>query len=345
LLSLGSLYSYTGKPGEARAFVEQALPFYQKGGYRREVSQAYTILGHASDHTGDYDAALQAFEQQLLLSESVKDLSQVALSHLSIGIVLSHKEDYTKALYHFDQSYKAYESLDVRLNAGHSLANRGNMLWQLGRYQEAQEALAKASSLIAHPGEGYTELSAKIHLSNARMALSQRRFQLANAESQKALGLSGNEYKSIALEATFTLGLAQALSGAVGQGKVLLDQAIAAAMSTDDLRLLPAAKLSMAEALVESDAKTALMFALQAQERFGQLGSPASEWRAWFIAARACKRTGDEALARDYASRAVKLLSSLDQIWEPEAYNIYITRPDVQQAFRQFSDEFAIKVR
>src|SRR6185436_454261 len=81
LLSLASLRSQQGDTDAARVFFQRALPFYQQGGYRKEVFALYAILGRAQDSGGDYGGARQTFQEQLQLAEQSGDPQSIALAH------------------------------------------------------------------------------------------------------------------------------------------------------------------------------------------------------------------------------------------------------------------------
>ena len=57
-----------GKTDAAIDYVERALAFYEQGQYYKETSSALLLLGRAHDYRGEYEAALQALDQQLRLA-------------------------------------------------------------------------------------------------------------------------------------------------------------------------------------------------------------------------------------------------------------------------------------
>ena len=338
LVSLGSLRIQQGKPDEALGYLEPALAFYQQGGYRKEASLALVLLGRANRLKGDYDAALKAFDQQLQLARGASDLLQTYLSHEGIGNVLVRKEQYTEALGHFEEGYVIGKSRGDQKSIGYSSTERADMLWQLGRYEDARTALAEASAVADRPG-GYKALLAEIHQVSAAMTLSQRLFAEAKAKSQQALALAGTQYADIAIQARRTLGLAQTLSGATRPGLLSCQEALEMAMRSGDPWLISKTQLALAEARLESDdAPGALTIALEAQTVFARSGQQDSEWRAWLVAALASRRAGDPTKATEYARRAADSLATLKQRWGTQAYEGYLTRPDVQYSHMQLSD-------
>ncbi|MDT5060697.1 MAG: eukaryotic-like serine/threonine-protein kinase [Acidobacteriota bacterium] len=339
LLSLGSLRIQQGNADEAVRYIEQALPFYQQGGYRKEVSQALLLLGRANLLKGDYEAALHASEQQLELAEQVSDQSQQALSHGDIGNVLVRQERYVEALEHFEKKYSISKSLGDQKGVGYGAIGRASALWQLGRYDEASALLDEAFALANRPDGGFKSLLVNVYQSNAEMALSQRLFPLAREKSQQALALAGTQSQGEAIEAKRILGLALTFSGAAREGKQSCEEALTAAMGTNNPLLISKAQLALGEALLESgDAQGALTNALRAEESFARSGQQALEWRALLVAARASRRASDEAKGHEYAAHASELLSGLEKKWGAEVYNSYLTRMDVQTARKQLNE-------
>jgi tetratricopeptide (TPR) repeat protein len=171
---------------------------------------------------------------------------------------------------------------------------------------------------------------------NGRLELSLRHFPESKMASQQAINLADTQDKDIAVQAKYTLGLAQARSGAPRAGQFLCKEAVDIANGTGDPQLVSSASLAWAEAMLESgEAQRALETALRARESFTRFGQRESEWRAWLIAARASARLRQAAKAHEYASHASEALSYLEQKWGSEAYNGYITRKDIQRFLSQ----------
>jgi serine/threonine protein kinase/Flp pilus assembly protein TadD len=336
LLGLGNLHLQLDSPDDAIRCLDQALDFYQTSGYRRQTSTCLLLLGRANRQKGEYDTSVQVSEQTLQLAKELGDQSRVAAAHGNIGYVRGiEQERYPDGLAHIDESWKINESLADRLAVGYDLMNRGRLLWQLGRYDEAREALSRALSIADQPDASYKLLLAWVYLANAQMALSESRLAEAKKQSQRVLDLAPPRVKDVIIQAKCALGLAQALSGAPQSGKALCEEAVNTAREMSSPRLLSTSLLTLAEVMLKTkNEKESLSIALQAQASFERFGQQESEWRAWLIAARACQLLGcDSAFA--YADRAAAKLSSFEQTWEPQAYAKYLTRPDVRICRKQ----------
>ena len=339
LLSLGSLLVQQGDGGKALSYLEPALAFYRQGNFRRETSQALLLLGYANEQQGNNEAAFESFNEQLQLAGQTNDTTQVAHTHAAIGLLLAHQERFNEALNHFDESYKLNKSLGLEPKAGYDLVNRGSLLWQLGRYTEARDALTQAFDVASRIGGIDKQLLAWVHLFRAQMALSEFRYRDAVAESRSASALGGLQEKDFSVQASYTYGLAELHSGTSRAGIDKCQKAFDIATRAGAPRLISNAQLALAEALVaDGDAANALTSALQAQQTLARLGSRHSEWRAWLIAAQASRLLQDNAKVDEYAVRAAGLLTALEKALGTSEYSSYLSRPDVQRYRKQLDE-------
>ena len=331
ILSLGRLNQQLGNNDEAISQLQEALNFYKPGGYRKETSIALTVLGRAYQEKGEEDSALKIFEEQFQLSRDSGDQASLADSHMNLALLRGiNQEMYPEALSHLDEKVKIDEALGAKVALGFDQMNRGAFLWQLGRYAEARAALDSAFEIASRPEANYKALLAWVHLTRARMALSERNFGEAKKQSQLAVDLS-SQFPDVMLQAKYCMGQAEALSGAIQVGRELGQEAIAMAKKINSPQLTSSALLGLAEVLLlASDSKGALENALEAQKMLARASAHDSEWRALLIAARASALTGNNSAALEYASQADRLCASLEQKWSKEAYDGYLRRPDIQ---------------
>lgn len=331
LLALGNLHLQQDNPDDAIRCLSRALGFYQESKYMTQTSTCLLLLARANRQKGEYETALQVSGQTLQLAKELNDPSREASAQSNFGYVLGiEQERYAEGLEHMDQSYQIDDSLGDTQGVGYDLLNRGRLLSQLGRYDEARAALSKAFSIANHPDASYKLLLSWVYLANAQMSLGQGRFAEAKKQSQKALDVAPARFKDVAIQAKGALGLARALSGAPRAGKALCEEAVSSAREMSSPRLLSTSLLALAEVmLMTNDFKGALDNAITAQKSFERYGQQDSEWRALLIAARASKLAGSES-ARDYANQAASLLSSFQQKWSADAQRFYLARPDVQ---------------
>lgn len=229
------------------------------------------LLGRASELRGDYNQALNAYEQQLRIAEGIGDRSQLAYSHVYLGSFLVYKERYNEALGHFEESYALNNALGAKPRLGYDLMNQANVLWQIGQYGEARHAFDQAHSYAQQSAKN-PQLMAWILLFQARMELSELRSLRALSLAQGALSLAGSEYKDVMIQAKSSLGLAQAMSGMLSAALRSCSEALALAKETDDPRLIANCELALSKVLIANGHhQNALTTALAAQEFFLEL--------------------------------------------------------------------------
>jgi tetratricopeptide (TPR) repeat protein/predicted Ser/Thr protein kinase len=331
LLSLGSLELQRGETGEGLRNVEQALAWYRRGGYQKETAQALILMGRAQREKGDYPAALRSFQQQLEIARKLGDQIQVALAQQGIGTVLEAQERWPDALLSYREAYAAAKQSGDQLNVAYSLLDSSRMLWQMGRYGEAQQALDAASP------EASRGLRDQLDAVRCRMLLSQRQFAVAVAGSRRLLSQAGVN-RETAAEAGILLGLALASTGARRDAVAATNEAAAQAAKSGKPALIAETALAQAEALLAGgDARAALDAALAAQPGLARAGRQEAEWRCWLVAARAAAALGAGAKSREYAGQASNLLAGLEQTWHSDSYSTYLARPDIQYARSQLT--------
>lgn len=338
--ALGSLNQQQGNVDAAIPLLEEAKSFYQTSGYRKEASGASLLLGRAYRDKGDYEVAFKAFQQTLDLAKELNDSALMASSNSSLAILLGERQErYPEALSYLDESYKINESLNAKRDMAYDKMNLGSFLWQLGRYPDARAALDLAFSIASRPEANFKGVLAWVHLTNAQMALSERRFAETREQGQQALMLAGTEIEDVVIHAKHSIGLAQALSGAASAGKTMCEDAVTRARKTESPQLLSSALLALAEVmLISNDSRGALAAAQEGQAMFAKYGQQDSEWRALLIEARASQLAGNKTAAQDYASRADGLCTRLQGKWGEAAYDSYQQRPDIIAYRKQLAE-------
>jgi tetratricopeptide (TPR) repeat protein len=247
-----------------------------------------------------------------------------------------NEEKYTEALAHLDEKLALDDARQAKRGMASDQMNRANFLWQLGRYDEARAALDAAFELANDKEAQLKTVLAWVHLIRARIALSQAQYADAKKEAQLA---SDYKFQDVTLQANYTSGRSQALSGSPQEGRKLCDEAFDAAQTLKSRPLTSSAQLALAEAmLLQKDSAASLDNALQVEKVFAQSGQQDSEWRALLLAARASNLAGNKSAARDYAARAEQTSNALQAKWGAEAYQNYLKRPDIQMYQKQLAD-------
>lgn len=336
-LFLAKLYVQKEQLDDGLSYVSRALDFYRRAGYGKETSDALLLEGRARLLKGDHDAARGSFDEAMALAGRIQDAAQIARAWTEIGFLHASRELYPAALQYHDKSYELNRSLDDPRRTAYSLLARGDMLWRLGRYEEASTALSQASTVAERIGDQYRQnYLARALLADARMKLSRGEFSEAVEKGELAQSYAGTEIKYTAIEAKYTVGLAHALSGQAGTGVALCRGAVGAARKdyANSPELIAGALLALAEAeLAAGDARGALRDAEEARDTFARLGLRESEYRARLMAARAHFRLRQHDAAREQLARADELLLAIQRSWQDDdSFYKYIARPDLRAA-------------
>ncbi|HKG78800.1 MAG TPA: tetratricopeptide repeat protein [Pyrinomonadaceae bacterium] len=331
LSNLGAVHIATLRVDDGLRFVQQALEFFRQGNYPRNVANCLTQLGRGFRRKGEYAAALQALNEKLELAKQSNSQRAIADSTSEIGAVLVDQENLPAAMAQYDSAQKVYETLKSNLRVLFAKINRGNILWRLGHYDEAELLFQDLSAITGDPKSGFTQFEPLVQVTIAQARLSQQKFADAIYLSNEAIRAAGQKDPEVAIQGRFTLGLAKALSGDRKGGVKLCEEAVKMASSAGDFTLHSRALLAQAEAsLFSNDAQSALRLATEAQSRFARSSQLESEWRAWMIASRASQLLDDKNKSEEQLTNARNARSRLEQQWEAEALKQYLTRPDIQ---------------
>ena len=335
MMNLAGVYIYTLRVDQGLQLAQQALNFFQQGNYPSSVSLCLTQLTRGYRRKGDYEGALKAANQKLDLARKDGAQPEIAGAYREMAAVLLDREDLPGALKQFEQAYEIYQTVNSPQQLAFNKANRGNILWRLGHYDQAAVVLDELSKTINENRSANQQLVPTVLLYQAELRLSQRNVAEAIALSNEAVTTAGTQFPEIAIEGRSVLGLAQAMSGNGREALKMCDEAVKMATATGDFLLQSRALLNKAEAaLLTNDAHTALNLATDAQARFDSGQQYESEWRAWLIASRASEKLGDKNKAQEQLASAMSVRAKLEQQWGADAFKQYSSRPDIQAIYK-----------
>ncbi|HVF66567.1 MAG TPA: protein kinase, partial [Pyrinomonadaceae bacterium] len=337
LFSLANIRDRQNRFEEAAKLAAEARDYYAQNGFRREATQAAILLARVKGKQGDYAAALVELEEQIKLTEPTGDTRLLGLLHRECGSMLARKGDYVNAVRHSREAIDIATGLSDNTTLSYGLLNIAGSLWQLGRYDEAAQALAQLlSGTAGSQGSDKDNLTTLASLVEADMALSQGRLGDAREKGGRVLAAAqANGRKGVTADADVILCLAETLGGAPERGRPRCEEAARFAAASGDPLAVSNTQLATAEVLLGAgDAAGARDMALAAEEFFARAGRVESDWRALVIAGKACRLAGDEAGARKYFARAAEQLARLEESWGGDAAG-YLSRQDVQRLRRE----------
>lgn len=336
--NLGGMYIQTQRIDQGLPLVEQALTFFQQGNYPKNVSNCLTQIARGNRRKGDYSLALRALQQKMELAQQGGSQPAIADVYAELGAVFYEQGNYPASFDNYSKALDIYEKVGNPIKAAYSQTNRTNVLWRLGRFEEAKENLTEVSAVAAGGTEVLKPLVAALRLIDAQISLSQRNFSLARTKVNEALELAGDEYQDILIEGKFTLGLVIAQSAKGAEGEKLCEESVKLADKSGDLALKTKAMLAQAEAALESgNARRAAEIAGQLQGGLASASQLEAEWRAFLIWSKASAQLGDSEGAAAQLSQAKRVCNQLQQSWGGEAFNRYVSRPDIQAYYKELN--------
>ena len=340
-LLLGSIFVQQGEAETGATFIDQALSFYRPRGYRRETSRCMVMIGRKQLLQGDFSSAVKTFDEQLQLAKQVEDPGELARSQSEVAAALSKQDLYPQALIRYTESGDLSRKLGNPLRVSFALVNQGDMSWRLGKYDEAKATLAELDGYLSALSNDnrYKQIwKAWSHLYLAQMYLSQRKLNEARSQSSLALSAASPDDLETKVEINAVQCLIEVAAGAANKGRLLCEQAANVDLEPASVSHKAHVQLALAEAKLETgDAAGCVDASLQAQQIFAKLHESEREWRAWLLAARASQRLGNLDGMRQQLSNAQALLNGLKEKWGNEAFNSYLSRPDIQFAHQQLS--------
>ena len=195
-----------------------------------------------------------------------------------------------------------------------------NALWQAGRYQEFDSTWTGLSgSCLRTPAAQVERVSS---------LLSRRMYKDAARTAEAALHEIPNLDPSYRNDLDWDLRLARIHLQANKTAILDLESFPAPAETPNDSR---ARKLQIAEAeLMTGVPDEAQAHSEAAAGFFSAAAKYASQFRCILIAISASHQRGDETTSANLSNKAIDISSRLNKNWGPDAFRIYLSRPDVQ---------------
>jgi len=336
--NLGGMYIQTQRIDQGLPLIDQALSFFQQGNYPKNVSQCLTQIARGNRRKGDYAAALRALGQKMELAQQGGSQPAIADVFAELGAVSYEQGNYPASFDNYSKALDIYKQVGNSIKAAYSQTNKTNVLWRLGRFDEAKENLTEVSTVAAGGTEVLKPLVAALRLIDAQIFLSQGNLPVARAKVSEALELAGDDYQDTQIEGKFTLGLVIARSSKGPEGEKFCEESVKMADKSGDMVLKTKALLAQAEAALDSgNARRAADIAGQLQGELASASQMEAEWRALIIGAKASAQLGKREDSLAQLEQAKRVCNQLQQSWGAEAFNRYVSRPDLQVYYKELN--------
>ncbi len=329
-LLLGSSLQRAGAPERALPFIESALRFCRKGGYRTALTATLTLLADTQITQGLYQPAWEEAVELRSFADSVQDRLQATIAWEREADIETWQGRYPEAIEVYKGSADSYQSLGQTMRELYAKANRADLLWRLGRDGEAQALLDDVERGITPLGGGGKPMAVRVATIRGAEALARRDFARASEFAAQALSgdPGGSPYRT--MQARQIEGLAKVHSGQVSAGKRLCDDVLALGDRAPHVGLRAEIEIGAAEAaLAARDTSAAGRLARQVLTDCERLGEEEMAYRAALFAAAAARRGGVTEASRQAEAAVAKHASSLEVLWGKDALAIYQKRPDL----------------
>jgi tetratricopeptide (TPR) repeat protein len=331
-LALAAVLMRVGSVAEATSEAKAALGYYDQTGFQAQRTRALTVLAQSQERTGNLTAAQASYETLLKSAVATGNQRQVADQHDSLSQVLLQREHYVAALRHSDESLTRFRSLKAPYDIVHGTLVRADILWRMGRVDDADRELDTMFS----PGSGMGKSSAGDEQSRA---FRRARVLLARNENARAAALARRTLAAQLPEPSASsvaglqrvLALALARSGRAAEALTPMDEAKAAAVESADPVAISQTALARAEVLLRLRRYEETMTdAGQLAEQFAAGERHESAWMAARLAAEAATALGRTSDAARWQKLAADERTRFITQFDPAGLRVYESRRDLR---------------
>ncbi len=121
-------------------------------------------LGNVMMHKGDLDAAFGAFEKLLRLAHALALRRQLAQAHHALGQLHRLRGEPSQALEHLNRAFTSFGELADSDGLSDVLDDLGQVLWRLGRVEEALDHAGRSLELRRRLGNRRKEAATLLHI-------------------------------------------------------------------------------------------------------------------------------------------------------------------------------------
>ncbi|MFT4605442.1 MAG: CHAT domain-containing protein/tetratricopeptide (TPR) repeat protein [Rhodothermales bacterium] len=156
--NLGVLISYMGLHSEALPHLFRARAIHEARGERADVGPVVNWLGVVYRRLGDYDRAVEAYQESIALAREMEDGESLGWAYNNLGVVLAYADRYERATTYYDRALAQFREEDLAEGILDATLNIADSYYELESYGQAEEfgrrALALADSLGDPTREG-----------------------------------------------------------------------------------------------------------------------------------------------------------------------------------------------
>ena len=164
---MGNAYNNLGEYEKAIDFYQQALAIDREISDRLGEANSLGSLGNAYNNLGEYEKAIDFHQQSLAIKREIGDRLGEANSLGNLGNAYDNLGEYEKAIEFYQQSLAISREIDNLLGEAVSLNNLGNAYISLGEYEKAIDFYQQSLAISREIGNRRGEADALGNLGNA----------------------------------------------------------------------------------------------------------------------------------------------------------------------------------
>ena len=320
--TLANLMNQENLPDRVLVPAQAAFDYYKKNGYFVNAVGASLLLSRTERAKGQYHQALSSGNASLDVANKsgVRELRRQAEEFL--GTVFFEMEQYPDALARFQN---AMALADKPSSSEYEAINAADALWRLGRYAESDKMLH-----FVAVNDTIARLVDVIHTQSL----------LSSGKYSEALRLAGQtlKYPKIAADDKQELEIDKIIAEshlgmkkqALADWEVWRNEERTGNSVKQAKKSLIAAKVQLANGLSQQ----AHDDGVKAAEQFAGTGQLDSELQSLCLVALAARVLHDSHDYGTYSTKAVDIVSRIQQTWSPQVSQTYLSRPDLQMLMR-----------
>jgi tetratricopeptide (TPR) repeat protein len=321
-----------GQWKEETALAREALKYFEDFGFADEAADASTLIVRGEQGEGNLAEARKDSIELVRIAQQANSKIPLEYAEDTAAWVSFNQEDFPDALKHYEHALEVSRMLNENVEA--QQISCANLLWRLGRYSDTEAALNE----IPEEARARPDTAPYFEGAEAAMRLSQGRYREAIEISTREL----SKRHDIGTDRSEYFRQVRALAeGRLGQSKLAYidaDQLLRLGRDNSDDGVISQANLVTAELLVrDNQSEKALPLLEVANQYFSKTGMRESEWRSFFLLAKAARATGDNINCSRHATKALDILKTLEQSWGSSTFAQYSSRPDNQTEMRELS--------
>ena len=137
--------------------------------------------------------AIDIYKEVLPILQDLNDMQQQAMVYWGMAMAYKMSQDWPHARLYATQALQIYEASDNRAEAASICLNLAGTLIEGRRFEEAEELLGRANTLLA--GTGNRAIMSYLHRDYADLARRQGRFEKAVLEAEESIALARQYYQ------------------------------------------------------------------------------------------------------------------------------------------------------